>query len=410
MVTAADFDGDGDLDLFRGSRVSAGEFPITPDSYLFRNDNGVFKDVTLEVAPDLQKTGMVTSALWTDYNQDGWFDLIVVGEFMPITFYLNDKGKLILDDVASIPNSEGWWNSINSGDFDQDGDLDYIVGNMGLNTQYKASVKTPIKVYASDYDENGSIDPILTFYKEGKEVPIVVRDVLHDQISTIMRKRFSTYSSYAKATIKDVLSEEEIKNSKILRAVEMRSCMIENIGNNKFRMKPLPLEAQISPVFGTLVCDFNSDGFLDVLLVGNTDAFETYTGSYKASFGTLLLGNGEGDFRYVSQGDSGLYLEGDARSLGLVKTKESDMIIVANNNSKLQLLKFNSNIKTSLKLSANEATVLVFLKNGKAERHEFPFGKGYLTQSSRVFRVSHDAKEIYVMDFMGKLTRKIPTQ
>ena len=409
VVTAADFDGDGDLDLFRGSRVTAGEFPITPDSYLFRNDNGVFKDVTLEVAPDLQKTGMVTSALWTDYNQDGWFDLIVVGEFMPITFYLNDKGKLILDDVASIPNSEGWWNSINSGDFDQDGDLDYIVGNQGVNSQFKASPDSPIKLYASDYDINGSEDPIITYHKNGKEVPIMIRDVLHDQLTTIMRKRFSTYSSYAKATIKDVLSEEEIKNSKTLRAVEMRSCVIENIGNNKFRMKPLPLEAQISPVFGTLVCDFNSDGFLDVLLVGNSDAFESYTGSYKASFGTLLLGNGEGDFSYVSQSDSGLYLEGNARSLGLLKTKENDLIIVANNNSKPQILKFNSNIKTSLELSANEATILMFLKNGKVERHEFPFGKGYLTQSSRIFRVSHDTNEIHVMDFMGKLTRKLST-
>ena len=172
-------------------------------------------------------------------------------------------------------------------------------------------------------------------------------------------------------------------------------------------MKPLPLEAQISPVFGTLVCDFNSDGFLDVLLVGNSEAFETYTGSYKASFGTLLLGNGEGDFSYVSQSDSGLYLEGNARSLGLLKTKENDLIIVANNNSKLQILKFNSNIKTSLELSANEATVLMFLKNGKVERHEFPFGTGYLTQSSRIFRVSHDTNEIHVMDFMGKLTRKL---
>jgi hypothetical protein len=365
-IVAADFDHDGDLDLFRGGRVSVGEFPMTPESYLFRNDNGVFKDVTDEVATDLRKVGMVTSALWTDYNQDGWFDLIVVGEFMPITFYLNKKGKLIKDDNATILKSEGWWNSITSGDFDLDGDMDYILGNLGLNSQYKSSLKEPLNLYAFDYDNNGIIDPIMTYFKEGKEVPIIVRDVMFDQLGFLMRKRFNSYSSYAKATIDNVLTKKEIKISKILSAVEMRSCLLENTGDGKFILKPLPLEAQFSPVFGSLAEDFNRDGFLDVLLVGNSDAFDTYTGSYNASLGTLLLGNGVGDFTYVPQNKSGLYLEGDAKALGLLNTRKGLLIVVTKNNDATQLLTFenNKNIE-NISLTYDEVIADVLFKNGK---------------------------------------------
>ena len=161
-----DFNSDGDLDLFRGSRVFVSEYPTTPDSYLLRNDNGVFKDVTAELSEGLQKSGMVSSALWTDYNQDGWYDLVVVGEFMPISFYKNQKGKLIKDVNATLPNSSGWWNSITADDFDQDGDIDYIIGNLGLNSQYKTSINKPLKVYGSDFVGNGVLGSIITYIKE----------------------------------------------------------------------------------------------------------------------------------------------------------------------------------------------------------------------------------------------------
>lgn len=410
-VVAADFDRDGDLDLFRGSRVSAGEFPMTPDNYLLRNDNGVFKDVTNELSPNLQKTGMVSSALWTDYNQDGWFDLVVVGEFMPITFYQNQNGKLIKDENATLPDSNGWWNSITAGDFDQDGDIDYIAGNLGLNSQYRASIKEPLKVYGFDFDGNGTMDPIITYSKEGKDVPVAVRDVMHEQMTSIINKRFGSYDAYSRATIKDIFDEAELENATVLSAVEMRSCYIENTGNSKFVLQPLPMEAQIAPVFGSLANDFNGDGFLDVLLVGNSEAFETYTGPYDASLGTLLLGNGKGDFTYVPQTKSGLYLNHDQKALGSIYTGKENLIVLTNNNAETQLLQsFHQEFGEYVSLEPNEASLEIVLFNGKTERREIGYGGGYLTQSSRgFFFLKNMVKEIHLYDFSGKKTRTINT-
>lgn len=409
VVVAADFDRDGDLDLFRGSRVSAGEFPMIPDNYLLRNDNGVFKDVTKELSPDLQKIGMVSSAIWTDYNQDGWFDLVIVGEFMPITFYQNQNGKLIRDEVATIPDSNGWWNSITAGDFDQDGDIDYIAGNLGLNTQYRASIKEPLKVFGFDFDGNGSIDPIITYNKEGKDVPVLVRDVIHEQMSSIINKRFGSYDAYSRASISDIFKDDELENALVLSAFEMRSCYIENLGNSKFIMRPLPNEAQIAPVFGSLANDFNGDGFLDVLLVGNSEAFETYTGSYDASIGTLLLGNGRGSFTYVPQTKSGLYLNHDQKALGSIYTGKENLIVLTNNNAETQLLRTSNKEKGEyIALQPTEVSIEISYTNGKTERREIGYGGGYLTQSSRVFFVPEDTiKELRFYDFSGKKTRTV---
>ncbi len=411
VVSAADFDRDGDLDLFRGSRVSAGEFPRLPDNYLLRNDNGKYKDVTIDLGEGLQKTGMVSSALWTDYNEDGWFDLVVVGEFMPITFYQNQNGKLVKDEDASLPDSSGWWNSITAGDFDQDGDMDYIAGNLGLNSQYKASVSEPLKVYGFDFDGIGAMDPILTYYREGNEVPIAIRDVMHEQMSSIINKRFGSYDAYSRASINDIFDEKELKNAQVLSAVEMRSCYIENTGNSKFVLKALPMEAQISPVFGSLANDFNGDGFLDVLLVGNSEAFETYTGPYDASLGTLLLGNGKGGFEYVPQTKSGLYLDHDQKALGTIHTGSENLIVLTNNNAETQLLRSSYQERDEyVALEPMEATLEIILINGKTERMEIGYGGGYLTQSSRGFFVpKNKVKEIHVYDFSGKRTRTINT-
>ncbi len=409
VVTAADFDRDGDLDLFRGSRVSAGEFPMAPDNYLLRNDNGIFNNVTKDLGEGLQKVGMVSSALWTDYTQDGWFDLVVVGEFMPITFYQNQNGKLVKDENATLPDSIGWWNSITAGDFDQDGDLDYIAGNLGLNSQYKASIDEPLKVYGFDFDGNGAMDPIITYYKEGNEVPVAVRDIMHDQMSSIINKRFGSYDAYSRAGINDIFDEKELKNAQVLSAVEMRSCYIENMGNSKFVLKPLPMEAQISPVFGSLANDFNEDGFLDVLLVGNSEAFETYTGPYDASMGTLLLGNGNGDFTYVPQTKSGLYLDHDQKALGTIHTGSENLIVLTNNNAETQLLRSSyQELGEYIALEPKEASLEIDFANGKSERREIGYGGGYLTQSSRGFFVPKDkVKEIRLYDFSGKRTRTI---
>lgn len=409
VVAAADFDRDGDLDLFRGSKVWAGEFPTTPDNYLLRNDNGIFKDVTKDLGGELQKSGMISAALWTDYNQDGWFDLVVVGEFMPITFYQNQSGRLVKDKDASLPRSSGWWNSITAGDFDQDGDLDYIAGNLGLNSQYKASVNEPLKVYGFDFDRNGAIDPIITYYKEGNEVPVAVRDVMHEQLSSIINKRFGSYDAYSRATINDIFDEKELKNAQVLSAVEMRSSYLENMGDSRFVLKPLPIEAQISPVFGSLANDFNGDGFLDVLLVGNSEAFETYTGPYNASMGTLLLGNGNGGFIYVAQSESGLYLDHDQKALGAIYTGNETLMVLTNNNAETQLLRSSYQENGEyIVLEPMEVSLEIFLANGKSERREIGYGGGYLTQSSRGFYVpKNKVHEIHIYDFSGKRTRTV---
>ena len=412
VVTAADFDHDGDLDLFRGSRVRAGEFPMTPDNYLLRNDNGIFRDVTPELAQGLQKAGMVSAAVWTDYNQDGWFDLVVVGEFMPVTFYQNHHGKLVKDEVATLPHSSGWWNSIVAADFDQDGDVDYIAGNLGLNSQYKATIDEPVKVYGFDFDGNGAVDPVITYYKEGKDVPVAVRDVMHDQLSSIINKRFGSYEAYSSAGIKDIFDEKELKQALVLSAGEMRSVYIENKGNSQFGLKPLPMEAQISPVFGLLADDFNGDGFPDVLLVGNTDAFETYTGTYDASMGTLLLGNGDGGFRYVPQSMSGLYLEHDQKAVGTIHTGKENLIVLTNNNAETQLLRSSYQERGEyISLEPMEVSLEIVRSSGKTERREIGYGGGYLTQSSRGFFVKKDTvREIRLYDFSGKLTRTIKAE
>ena len=408
VVAAADFDRDGDLDIFRGSRVRAGEFPLIPDSYLLRNDKGIFEDVTTELGEGLEKIGMVSAALWTDYNQDGWFDLLVVGEFMPITFFENQNGKLVKDERATLPTSSGWWNSITSGDFDQDGDIDYIAGNLGLNSQYRASLNEPLKVYGLDFDDNGAIDPIITYYKDGNQVPVAVRDVMHDQMRSLINKRFRSYDEYSRATINTIFDDKQLKNAQVLSAVEMRSCYIENTGNSNFVLRSLPMEAQIAPTFGSLANDFNEDGFLDILLVGNSEAFETYTGPYDASMGTLLFGNGRGNFTYVPQTKSGLYLAHDQKALGTINTGNENLIVLTNNNAETQLLRLSHRESRSyLALEPMEVSLEIVFTNGKIERREIGYGSGYLTQSSRGFYAPKELVKVRIYNFSGVNTRTI---
>ena len=406
VIVGADFDRDGDLDLFRGSRVTAGEYPMIPESYLLRNDDGVFTDVTEELSEGLQKVGMVSSAVWSDYNNDGWFDLIVVGEFIPVTFFKNHQGRLIKDEVSTRIETSGWWNSISSADVDQDGNMDYIVGNLGLNSQYKASQQEPLGVYGSDYDNNGSNDPIFTYYKDGREIPIMVRDVIHEQLPSIINKRFGSYDSFSRAEIEEVLTEEERSRSLILKASEMRSSLLINSGSGKFQLKPLPIEAQISPVFGTAVDDYNGDSYPDLLLVGNAGGFETYTGPYNASLGTLLLGHGDGNFDYMPQHISGLCLEEDQKALASIYTSKFRTHLVTNNNGNIQVLKSKLTNEEYLTLNPLEATVVLSFCDGRTERKEIGYGGGYLTQSSRGFYFVRDnISRIEIFNYSGERTR-----
>ncbi|WP_161888506.1 VCBS repeat-containing protein [Pontibacter russatus] len=313
---AADINGDGYMDLFVGGRVVPGRYPEIPQSYILLNDGtGKFKDATASVAPALQRIGMVSDAAWHDLDGDKKQELVIVGEWMPVTVFQNVNGKLRdATDQYFEKQYNGWWNKLVVEDFNQDGKPDLMVGNMGLNSQVKASGNQPAELYYKDFDDNGSVDPILTFYIKGQSYPYVTRDELLDQMS-MMRTRYVSYESYADATLRDLFTPEELKGAKQLSANYLQTAYFEAGANGKFVEKPLPVQAQFAPVYAIQPLDYNRDGKLDVLLAGNMNEARLRFGKYDASYGVLLQGDGKGNFTYIPQSKSGLQLKGDVRSM-----------------------------------------------------------------------------------------------
>lgn len=318
-VRVADINGDGHPDLFVGGRVIPGRYPLAPASYVLLNDGkGHFRDATSTVAPSLENLGMVTDAAWLDLNGDSKKDLIVVGDWMPVTVFINNNGKLenrtsdYFDGVYS-----GWWNKLYVGDFNKDGKPDLIVGNMGLNTQCKVSDKEPAEMYYKDFDGNGSVDPIFCFYIKDTSYPAVTRDELFDQVS-MLRTRFPDYKSYANATIGDIFTDEELKGAGHLQANCLKTAYFQGGADGKFHEVDLPLQAQFSPVFTITPLDYDKDGNTDLLLCGNINHARLRFGKCDANYGILLHNDGNGKFRYISQDRSGFHLWGDVRSVTVV--------------------------------------------------------------------------------------------
>ena len=341
-VQAGDYDQDGDLDLFVGGRLKPQQYPLPVSSYILRNEGGRFVDVTAEVAPALVDIGMVTDALWTDFDQDRRLDLMVVGEWMPITFLHNDNGKFVnVTQDTQLPNTSGWWNTLVEGDFDQDGDPDYVVGNLGLNSKYKASTDEPVSLYTKDYDEDSRIDPILTYYVMGEEYPAAYRDALTDQMNP-MRRRFQKYEDYAVATFDKMFTPEEREGAYILQAQRLTTSYLENQGSgpdgySTFTIRDMPIIAQTAPVYSMATDDLNEDGHLDVLMVGNSYATEVHQGWYDAFIGQVLLGDGAGQFRPLTLGESGFYVDTDAKDLIRLNRNGNPVWVVASNNDSLQV-------------------------------------------------------------------------
>jgi hypothetical protein len=379
----ADIDKDGDLDIFIGGRVINGSYPNSPQSYFLANEQGNFVDKTFEVFSDDTDFGMVSDAIFTDFNNDDWLDLIVVGEFMEVRFFLNTKGKLSeITASTGLKNMSGWWNSIVSSDFDQDGDTDYIVGNLGQNSDVKASESEPVTLYAKDFDKNGSVDPLMSCFRNGEEHLIHPRDVLIGQISA-MRNRFVDYESYANASMENILWTKDLKEALILKADNFQSTYIENLGNSKFKSASLPIQAQFAPVYGMQVNDYNHDGFLDVFLAGNHYDVEPFMGPYDASIGTLFYGDGMGGFTYVSASESGLKNNGDAKGMATLLTKEGSVLTLIGQNSNKLLAYESKIIGQILPAQPFEVSAWVYLRNGKKIKYEFTYGNAYLSQSSR---------------------------
>ena len=390
-VVATDFDQDGDLDLFVGGRVVPQRFPESARSYLLRNDSRAgqvrFTDVTDQVAPGLGRAGLICTALWTDIDNDTWPDLLLAGEFMPITVFKNQRGKQLTQlPMPSLTQAVGFWNSLTPGDFDNDGDMDYVAGNLGLNSRLQATDAHPVSVYAADYDKNGTLDPIMSLFNGETEYPFHPRDVLTDQIPSF-KKKMTSYAAYGKTTLNDLLSDDQKKQALIKRATHLSSAYLENKAGT-FILHELPIEAQFSPVFGTAATDLNHDGNLDILLTGNDYGTDVLSGWLDAGVGLCLLGDGRGNFKPLSAAQSGFVVDRDAKALASVLLADGHLYYVATqNNGPLMVFKETNNPAGYRRMKSTEIEVNQSLAGGRKQTTAISWGSGYLSQSSRVVPV-----------------------
>lgn len=343
-VSASDFDHDGDLDLFVGGRLIPKKYPFPADSYLLENVSTPagpkFQEVTEKVLPDLKALGLVTASTWTDFDKDGWDDLIVVGEWMPIKFYKNNQGVFTdVSDSMLSGNTSGWWFALQKGDFDKDGDEDLLVGNLGKNYKYQASESNPFKVYLNDFDENETSDIVLSYKKGDTEFPVRGRQCSSQQMPAIKAK-FKDYNSFASSSLKQIYTPKMLAESLSYEIHSFASIYLEN-DNGRFVAKPLPQLAQISSINTFVVDDFNGDGNLDAVLAGNLYNSEVETPRNDASFGLYLEGKGNGDFEAKPMLESGLKIAGDVRGMEVVVKNGKKHIVVAKNDDWLQLIKVN---------------------------------------------------------------------
>lgn len=331
---SGDFDKDGDLDLFVGGRHQGSRYPVSPLSFILRNEsdgtNVKFSNSTSEICPSLEQIGMVTDAQWTDYNGDGWLDLIVVGEWMEVKVFQNIKGKLVEQKMASLEKSDGWWTEIKQLDIDADGDMDYLLGNAGLNSRIKASKAEPAELYARDFNNDGKLDPIICYYIQGKSYPLPTRDDLLVQINPL-RKKFPSFESYADATIEDIIAHQLLEKTMKLSAHVMESCWLENV-DGELRLRKLPDLLQLSCVNAFVDYDFDDDGKQDILAAGNFYPFNPQIGRSNASMGAMM--QYFDNELIVRQGViSPVWLYGDIRDMALVSFNNGEKRVVVSRNN-----------------------------------------------------------------------------
>lgn len=411
-VRAIDYDKDGDLDLFIAGRVEPWNYPKPVSSFIYRNDSNKdqikFTDVTSQVAPVLNKVGLVCDALFTDFDNDGWTDLILAGEWMPVTFLKNNKGIFQNTTAASgIANQVGWWNTIAAADFDKDGDMDYIVGNLGENSFYKASLKHPVSIYAKDFDNNKSYDAFTSIYLPTsqddttiKEYPAPGRDDIVEQMVRI-RSKYNTYNSYAKVTIEKLFTPEQMQGAQVLRATNFSSAYCRNDGNGKFTLSPLPVTAQLSALNGMVIDDFDTDGNTDILFNTNDYSTEVGTGRYDALNGLMLKGDGKGNFAAQSILQSGIYIPGNGKAMVKLRSNDDKYLVAAGQNrGRLKVFKLKNDIR-NIAIQPNEISADILLTSGSKSRQEFYYGSSFLSQSSRFLTVDKNVHSVTIINNEG---------
>ncbi len=340
-IQAADFDNDGVTELFAGTRLIPFQYGLPSNGYILENDgHGNFLNVTDKLAPGLKNIGMITDMKWADVDGDGDLDMIIVGDWMPITIFVNDHGVFTnKTETFGLNNTQGWWHTIIVKDLNADGKIDFVLGNHGLNSQFKASPEKPVTMYVNDFDLNGSIEQIICAYNGEKSYPIAMKDDLVNQIPSLSAK-FKKFDDYRNATINDLFAPEILSRSTKLKACYMESCVVLNTGNGSFKLIPLPVNAQFSPIYALYADDIDSDGICDILTGGNQYEAKPETGIYDASFGQFLKGNNDGNFTSVSSVNSGFFTKGEIRNFRSLNIDGNRYIVVALNNDFLQFYKY----------------------------------------------------------------------
>jgi hypothetical protein len=404
-VRGSDFDRDGDIDLFVGGRVIPGQYPLPTSSYVLENNGGNFS--VHPASKVMEKLGMVTDALFTDIDNDGITDLMVAGEFMAITVFKGDGKAFEKLSDTGLEKYTGWWNSLIGADFDKDGDTDYVAGNLGDNNNYQVTEEHPLRIVAKDFDMNGSIDAILGCYmKESQHgdskqmFPVHFWDELNSQ-SPRFRNQFVRYRQYGRTPLDKLLKPEDLEGALTLDATILSSCYIENKGRGKFAIHVLPSEVQVAPVNGMVSDDVNKDGNQDVIMIGNDYGNEVFAGRYDAFNGLVLLGDGNGRFTAALPAESGFYVPGDAKALARITLQQQDLFVATQNQDSLRIFAVNNDWNL-VRPEASDIYAEISFADGRKQRHEFYFGSGFLSQSSRILRLPKSVAEVRIVNSKGE--------
>lgn len=415
VLKAADIDGDGDLDVLVGGSMIPRSYPRPDRSFILRNDSKgkdkpLFTDVTAQVCPELANIGLLNDALFTDFNNDGQVDLLLAGEWMPLTFLKNEGGQFKnVTASTGIGNETGWWSGLAAADFDNDGDTDYMAGNYGKNLYFQCQTNEPIRLYAKDFDNNGFWDPFISCYwrdsvGQKHEYFYHTRDDMIRQLISI-RKKFFGYGDLGAATVQDVFSQKELEGAIIHQTTQLATCYVENLGNGQFKTTALPWQAQVAPVFGILPHDADGDGLLDVLLVGNDYGMELLQGRADAFNGLLLKNAGNGQFIPVSMQESHFFVPNDARALVRLFLPDGTALIAATQNRNDMRVFATGDAAKVVRLAPGDTKVRLQLANGKTRVQEFYYGQGFLSQQQRAVALGGAVTGGVIVDGKGQERR-----